>query len=67
MTTLQGRTSLITGATRGIGLAMALRAARAGAGAAIAAKTAGTHGMADFSRCGRDPSAEIQAALFPSR
>src|SRR5579875_1932553 len=37
---LNGRTLFITGASRGIGLAIALRAARDGANVAIAAKTA---------------------------
>lgn len=37
--TLQGKTLFITGASRGIGLAIALRAAREGANIAIAAKT----------------------------
>ena len=36
----KGRTLFITGASRGIGLAIALRAARDGANVAIAAKTA---------------------------
>jgi citronellol/citronellal dehydrogenase len=36
---LKGKTLLITGASRGIGLAIALRAARDGANIAIAAKT----------------------------
>jgi citronellol/citronellal dehydrogenase len=36
---LQGKTLFVTGASRGIGLAMALRAARDGANIAIAAKT----------------------------
>ncbi|MEI9984967.1 MAG: SDR family NAD(P)-dependent oxidoreductase [Aliidongia sp.] len=40
MTTLAGRTLFITGGSRGIGLAIALRAARDGANIAIAAKTA---------------------------
>jgi citronellol/citronellal dehydrogenase len=40
MTTLAGKTLFITGASRGIGLAIALRAARDGANIAIAAKTA---------------------------
>ena len=40
MTTLAGKTMLITGASRGIGLAIALRAARDGANVAILAKTA---------------------------
>ncbi|MBL8913805.1 MAG: SDR family NAD(P)-dependent oxidoreductase, partial [Archangium sp.] len=43
MTTLKGRTLFITGASRGIGLAIALRAARDGANVAIAAKTAQPH------------------------
>jgi len=40
MNTLKGKTLLITGASRGIGLAIALRAARDGANVAIAAKSA---------------------------
>ena len=40
---LAGRTLFITGASRGIGLAIALRAARDGANVAIAAKTAQPH------------------------
>ena len=40
---LSGRTLFITGASRGIGLAIALRAARDGANVAIAAKTAEPH------------------------
>jgi citronellol/citronellal dehydrogenase len=39
MTTLKGKTLFITGGSRGIGLAIALRAARDGANIAIAAKT----------------------------
>ncbi|WP_143707842.1 SDR family NAD(P)-dependent oxidoreductase, partial [Xanthomonas phaseoli] len=38
--TLSGKTLFITGASRGIGLAIALRAARDGANVAIAAKSA---------------------------
>src|SRR6478609_11609284 len=41
--TLRGKTLFITGASRGIGLAIALRAARDGANVAIAAKTAEPH------------------------
>ena len=41
--TLAGRTLFITGASRGIGLAIALRAARDGANIAIAAKTDAPH------------------------
>jgi citronellol/citronellal dehydrogenase len=40
MSTLQGKTLFITGASRGIGKAIALRAARDGANVVIAAKTA---------------------------
>ena len=40
---LQGKTLFVTGASRGIGLAIALRAARDGASVAIAAKTAEPH------------------------
>ena len=40
---LQGKTLFVTGASRGIGLAIALRAARDGDNVAIAAKTAETH------------------------
>jgi len=43
MTNLKGKTLFITGASRGIGLAIALRAARDGANIAIAAKTAEPH------------------------
>src|ERR1700726_2209092 len=41
--TLAGKTLFITGASRGIGLAVALRAARDGANIAIAAKTETPH------------------------
>ncbi len=41
--TLAGKTLFVTGASRGIGLAIALRAARDGANIAIAAKTADPH------------------------
>ena len=40
---MKGKTLFITGASRGIGLAIALRAARDGANIAIAAKTAEPH------------------------
>ena len=40
---LHGKTLFVTGASRGIGLAIALRAARDGANVAIAAKTAEPH------------------------
>ena len=40
---LQGKTLFVTGASRGIGLAIALRAARDGANVVVAAKTAETH------------------------
>ena len=40
---LQGKTLFITGASRGIGLAIALRAARDGANIVVAAKTETPH------------------------
>ena len=43
MSTLKGRTLFISGASRGIGLAIAKRAARDGANIAIAAKTTDPH------------------------
>ncbi len=43
MPTLAGRTLFITGASRGIGLAIALRAARDGANIVVAAKTEAPH------------------------
>jgi citronellol/citronellal dehydrogenase len=43
MSLLNGKTLFITGASRGIGLAIALRAARDGANIVIAAKTAAKH------------------------
>jgi citronellol/citronellal dehydrogenase len=43
MTTLRDKTLLITGASRGIGLAIALRAARDGANVVVAAKTVEPH------------------------
>ncbi|HUS65483.1 MAG TPA: NAD(P)-dependent oxidoreductase [Kofleriaceae bacterium] len=43
MSSLEGKTLFITGASRGIGLAIALRAARDGANVTIAAKTAEPH------------------------
>ena len=43
MSTLKGRTLFITGASRGIGREIALRAARDGANVAVAAKTAEPH------------------------
>src|SRR5512138_133425 len=43
MATLKGKTLFITGASRGIGLAIGLRAARDGANVAIVAKTAEPH------------------------
>jgi len=43
MSSLKGKTLFITGASRGIGLAIALRAARDGANIAIAAKTTEPH------------------------
>jgi citronellol/citronellal dehydrogenase len=43
MASLQGKTLFITGASRGIGLAIALAAAREGANVAVAAKTEAPH------------------------
>ena len=43
MSFLKGKTLFISGASRGIGLAIALRAARDGANVAIAAKTKEPH------------------------
>src|ERR1700758_1788799 len=43
MTSLKGKTLFVSGGSRGIGLAIALRAARDGAHVAIAAKTAEPH------------------------
>src|SRR5436190_14983722 len=43
MTSLKGKTLFISGASRGIGLAIALRAARDGANVTIAAKTSEPH------------------------
>src|SRR5689334_13879759 len=43
MTTLKGKTLFITGGSRGIGLAIALRAAKDGANVVIAAKTTEPH------------------------
>jgi citronellol/citronellal dehydrogenase len=43
MSTLKGKTLLITGASRGIGLAIGLRAARDGANVAVVAKTVEPH------------------------
>ncbi len=43
MTTLKGKVLFVTGASRGIGLAIALRAARDGANIAIVAKTSEPH------------------------
>ena len=43
ITTLKGRTVFVTGASRGIGQAIALRAARDGANVVIAAKTTAPH------------------------
>src|SRR5262249_29164104 len=43
MRDMEGRTVFITGASRGIGAAMALRCAEAGANVGIAAKTADPH------------------------
>jgi citronellol/citronellal dehydrogenase len=63
---LKGKTLFITGASRGIGLAIALRAARDGANIAIAAKTETPHPKlegtaAEVDRKGRRP---VVAKMF---
>ncbi len=60
MTTLQGSTVFITGASRGIGKAIALAAAREGANVAIAAKTTRAH--AKLPGTIYSAAAEIEAA-----
>ncbi|MBI3434690.1 MAG: NAD(P)-dependent oxidoreductase [Proteobacteria bacterium] len=57
---LKGKTLFITGASRGIGLAIALRAARDGANVAIAAKTETAH--AKLPGTIHSAAAEIEAA-----
>ncbi|WP_431854711.1 SDR family oxidoreductase [Azospirillum sp.] len=58
--TLKGKTLFITGASRGIGKAIALRAARDGANVAIAAKTTEPHPKLDGTI--HTAAAEIEAA-----
>lgn len=58
--TLKGKTLFITGASRGIGKAIALRAARDGANVAIAAKTAEPHPKLEGTI--HSAAAEIEAA-----
>ncbi len=60
MSDLKGKTLFITGASRGIGLAIALRAARDGANVAIAAKTADPHPKLEGTI--HTAAAEIEAA-----
>ncbi len=60
MTTLQGKTLFITGASRGIGLAIAKRAARDGANIVIAAKT--TEANPKLPGTIHSAAAEIEAA-----
>jgi len=60
MTTLAGRTLFITGASRGIGREIALRAARDGAKVAIAAKTSDPHPK--LSGTIHSVAAEVEAA-----
>ena len=60
-TTLKGKTLFITGASRGIGLAIGLRAARDGANVAIAAKTTEPHPRSSKARSTRQPSRSTKA------
>jgi len=60
MRTLSGQTLFITGASRGIGKAIALRAARDGANVVVAAKTAEPHPKLDGTI--HTAAAEIEAA-----
>ena len=60
MPALKGKTLFITGASRGIGLAIALRAARDGANVAIAAKTVAAHSKLEGTI--RTAAAAIEAA-----
>jgi len=60
MARLEGKTLFITGASRGIGLAIALRAARDGANIVIAAKTAAPH--ASLPGTIHTAAAEVEAA-----
>src|SRR5690242_11985085 len=63
MPTLAGRTLFITGASRGIGLAIALRAAREGANIVVAAKTETPHPRLPGTI--HSAAAEIEAAGAP--
>ena len=60
MTDLAGKTLFISGASRGIGLAIALRAAHDGANVALIAKTAEPHPKLDGTV--HTAAAEIEAA-----
>ena len=60
MPSLQGKTVLVTGASRGIGRAIGLRAAREGANVVVAAKTSARHPKLPGTI--HDAAAEIEAA-----
>ncbi|HEX3312416.1 MAG TPA: SDR family NAD(P)-dependent oxidoreductase [Streptosporangiaceae bacterium] len=64
--TLAGKTLFVSGGSRGIGLAIAMRAARDGANVALIAKTAEPHpkGVTDFGRYAYQPGTEPEADLF---
>ena len=67
LSSLSNKTLFITGASRGIGLAIGLRAARDGANVAIAAKTLRSRILGT---CGHDPfgrEGEIEAAARAGR
>lgn len=64
MTSLKGRTLFITGASRGIGLAIALRAACEGANIVVAAKTVTPHPKLEGAN---SASVDLQPDLFVSQ
>src|SRR4030088_1476564 len=63
MTSLKGKTLFVSGGSRGIGLAIALRAARDGANVAPAAKTAAAGGNVLRFLCDIREEAKVVAAI----